>query len=120
VPLFQLVLNIAVLILAIYQKPHRMGVGLAILFAGIPVYWLGVLWRNKPAEFTELVGRCSKRNSFFFPLLQKIYSVFRECVLCVYVCVCGGRGVWGGVGGMVVVVCVCVCLCECVCVCVCV
>lgn len=55
VPLVQLVINIAVLILAIYEKPQRMGVGLAILFAGVPVYWLGVLWRSKPPEFTHLV-----------------------------------------------------------------
>ncbi|XP_070187366.1 Y+L amino acid transporter 2-like, partial [Littorina saxatilis] len=54
-PLVQLVVNVAVLILAIYQKPDRMGIGLAILFAGIPVYWLGVLWRSKPAEFTNIV-----------------------------------------------------------------
>ncbi|XP_076448817.1 large neutral amino acids transporter small subunit 1-like isoform X2 [Babylonia areolata] len=55
VPLAQLLINVAVLILAVYQKPHRMGVGLAILFAGVPVYWLGVLWRSKPPEFTQLV-----------------------------------------------------------------
>ena len=57
VPLVQLLINVAVLVLAVYQKPHRMGVGLAILFAGIPVYWLGVLWRSKPPEFTQLVGK---------------------------------------------------------------
>ena len=59
VPVVQLVVNVAVLVLALYQKPHRMGVGLAILFAGIPVYWLGVLWRQKPKEFTDLVGTCT-------------------------------------------------------------
>lgn len=55
VPLVQLLINAAVLVLAVYQKPHRMGVGLAILFAGVPVYWFGVLWRSKPPEFTQLV-----------------------------------------------------------------
>ncbi|KAL5020907.1 hypothetical protein ScPMuIL_000062 [Solemya velum] len=55
VPVIQLVVNVAILVLAIYQKPHRMGIGLAILFSGIPVYWLGVLWEKKPASFVELV-----------------------------------------------------------------
>lgn len=56
VPVIQLVVNVAILVLAIYQKPHKMGVGLAILFSGIPVYWLGVMWEKKPAVFVELVG----------------------------------------------------------------
>lgn len=56
VPVTQLLINMAVLVLAIYQKPHRMGVGLGILFLGIPVYWFGVLWQNKPSALTDLVG----------------------------------------------------------------
>ncbi|XP_071086493.1 cystine/glutamate transporter-like [Haliotis cracherodii] len=55
VPVVQLIVNLAVLVLAIYQRPHQMGIGLAILFAGIPIYWFGVLWKNKPEEFTQLV-----------------------------------------------------------------
>ncbi|KAL8574591.1 hypothetical protein ACOMHN_061591 [Nucella lapillus] len=55
VPIVQLLINVAVLILAVYQQPHRMGIGLAILFAGVPIYWLGVLWRCKPPEFTQIV-----------------------------------------------------------------
>ncbi|XP_025115161.1 Y+L amino acid transporter 2-like [Pomacea canaliculata] len=55
VPVVQLIINLAVLVLAIYQKPHRMGIGLLILFAGVPVYWLGVLWRSKPKEFTSMI-----------------------------------------------------------------
>ncbi|KAL3859650.1 hypothetical protein ACJMK2_009863 [Sinanodonta woodiana] len=56
IPVIQLVVNMAVLVLAIYQKPDKMGIGLAILFAGIPIYWLGVLWENKPKPFTSLVN----------------------------------------------------------------
>ncbi|ESO96319.1 hypothetical protein LOTGIDRAFT_202174 [Lottia gigantea] len=55
IPIIELLVNIAVLVLAIYQKPHKIGIGLAILFAGIPLYWFGVLWRNKPKEFKDLV-----------------------------------------------------------------
>ncbi|CAL1548184.1 unnamed protein product, partial [Lymnaea stagnalis] len=55
IPITEIIVNVAVLVLAIYQKPNKMGIGLAILFAGIPVYWFGVLWKNKPREFTEIV-----------------------------------------------------------------
>ena len=56
IPAVSLVVNLAVLALCIYQKPHKMGMGVAILAAGIPVYWLGVTWERKPKEFTDIVG----------------------------------------------------------------
>lgn len=56
VPVSMFIVNIAVLVLAIYQKPHKMGIGLAILFSGIPIYWFGVLWNPKPMPFKELTG----------------------------------------------------------------
>ncbi|OWF36347.1 large neutral amino acids transporter small subunit 1-like [Mizuhopecten yessoensis] len=56
VPLVMLVVNIAVLVLAIYQKPQKMGIGLGILFAGIPLFWFGVLWEPKPKCFREFIG----------------------------------------------------------------
>ncbi|XP_060080147.1 cystine/glutamate transporter-like [Ylistrum balloti] len=56
VPLVMLVVNIAVLVLAIYQKPQKMGIGLAILFSGIPIYWFGVLWEPKPKCFRDFIA----------------------------------------------------------------
>ncbi|XP_033754317.1 Y+L amino acid transporter 2-like [Pecten maximus] len=56
VPLVMLVVNIAVLVLAIYQKPQKMGIGLGILFSGIPLYWFGVLWEPKPKCFRDFIG----------------------------------------------------------------
>lgn len=67
-PIFQVLVNIALLILGIYQKPHRMGTALAILFGGIPVYWLGVLWKDKPADFLEMTKKITI-------ICQKILSV---------------------------------------------
>ncbi|XP_071094775.1 cystine/glutamate transporter-like [Haliotis cracherodii] len=55
VPIVQLIVNVAVLVMAVYQRPHQMGIALAILVAGIPVYWFGVLWKNKPKELTKIV-----------------------------------------------------------------
>ncbi|XP_067667915.1 large neutral amino acids transporter small subunit 1-like [Haliotis asinina] len=55
VPIVQLIVNLAVLVMASYQRPHQLGLALAILAAGIPLYWFGVLWKNKPREFTNIV-----------------------------------------------------------------
>lgn len=54
-PIFQVLINTALLILGIYEDPKRIGTALAIIFGGIPVYWLGVLWKDKPADFVEMI-----------------------------------------------------------------
>ncbi|BFZ23600.1 hypothetical protein BsWGS_26639 [Bradybaena similaris] len=71
VPIVEIVVNIAILVLGIYQKPQKMGIGLAILFAGIPVYWFGVLWKSKPKEFTEIVDGLTLTAQKLF-LLTKV------------------------------------------------
>lgn len=71
VPILEMIVNAAVLVLGIYQKPDKMGNGLAIFFAGIPVYWFGVLWKNKPKEFTEIVDNLTAFAQRLF-LLTKV------------------------------------------------
>ncbi|GFO22090.1 Y+l amino acid transporter 2 [Plakobranchus ocellatus] len=71
VPILEMIINLAVLVLGIYQKPDKMGNGLAILFAGIPIYWFGVLWKNKPKEFVEIVDSLTKIAQKLF-LLTKV------------------------------------------------
>ncbi|XP_064598915.1 Y+L amino acid transporter 2-like [Liolophura sinensis] len=58
-PIIQLVVNVAVLVLGVYQKPRQMGVALIILFVGIPVYWFGVTWKRKPKGFTKLIEKAT-------------------------------------------------------------
>lgn len=57
VAVLELFVNLTVLVLAIYQKPDRLGVGLAIVAAGVPVYCVGVLWTSKPAFITRKIER---------------------------------------------------------------
>ncbi|XP_059145006.1 large neutral amino acids transporter small subunit 2-like [Physella acuta] len=70
IPVLEMIVNIAVLVLAIYQKPNKMGIGLAIFFAGIPVYWFGVLWKSKPKEFTNIVDNLTATAQKLFMLTK--------------------------------------------------
>ncbi|ESO96320.1 hypothetical protein LOTGIDRAFT_144086 [Lottia gigantea] len=61
IPIIELLVGIGLLVLAIYQKPYTIGMGLLVILSGIPLYWFGVLWTNKPKKFNNLVGeyRCN-------------------------------------------------------------
>ncbi|KAJ3595557.1 hypothetical protein NHX12_004860 [Muraenolepis orangiensis] len=43
------------LVFSLYSEPLVCGVGLAIMMSGVPVYYLGVYWEDKPACFSHAV-----------------------------------------------------------------
>ncbi|XP_043542596.1 large neutral amino acids transporter small subunit 2-like [Chiloscyllium plagiosum] len=43
------------LIFSLWSEPVVCGIGLAIMLTGVPVYFLGVYWRNKPKCFDDVV-----------------------------------------------------------------
>lgn len=45
------------LIFSIYSEPVVCGVGLIIILTGVPVFFLGVYWRNKPKCVNRLTGK---------------------------------------------------------------
>lgn len=51
---FVCIYQTVVLLFALYQEPHRIGLALLIIAAGIPVYWVGVLWNSKPEAYKLL------------------------------------------------------------------
>ncbi|GCB81593.1 hypothetical protein scyTo_0023160, partial [Scyliorhinus torazame] len=43
------------LIFSLWSEPVVCGIGLAIMLTGVPVYFLGIYWSNKPECFDKLV-----------------------------------------------------------------
>lgn len=65
-PVIYLLFWAFLLVFSIYSEPVVCCVGLAIMFTGIPVYFLGVYWENKPQCFDVTIGKAS---SWFHPYL---------------------------------------------------
>ena len=45
------------MVLGLYHQPYKNGMGVVICLAGIPVYWVLVLWKNKPKVYHNTVGK---------------------------------------------------------------
>ncbi|KAL4234499.1 hypothetical protein ACF0H5_006144 [Mactra antiquata] len=56
IPISQLVLLVIMLLLCVYQEPGKLGRGLIIFILGIPVYMVGVKWKNKPKIYHGYIG----------------------------------------------------------------
>nr|AAB39265.1 amino acid permease [Schistosoma mansoni] len=54
-PVLYLIVDIAIGILAIYQKPTDCAVSLGVMLLGVPVYLFGVVWKNKPRSMRSLI-----------------------------------------------------------------
>lgn len=56
-PVIYLIFWAFLLIFSLYSEPVVCGIGLAIMLTGVPVYFLGVYWDNKPQCFNAFVGK---------------------------------------------------------------
>lgn len=50
-----LVICLFLVVFPLYSAPQDIGIGLLIIVLGIPVYWLGVCWENKPKAFQSFM-----------------------------------------------------------------
>ncbi|RMC08929.1 hypothetical protein DUI87_13923 [Hirundo rustica rustica] len=57
IPITYLAFWAFLLIFSLYSEPIVCGVGLIIIFTGVPVFFLGVYWRNKPKCVNRLIGQ---------------------------------------------------------------
>ncbi|XP_051809259.1 large neutral amino acids transporter small subunit 2 [Acanthochromis polyacanthus] len=58
-PVIYLLFWAFLLILSLYPEPVVCGAGLAIMMTGVPVYFLGVYWENKPKCFDAATGKAT-------------------------------------------------------------
>ncbi|XP_046870067.1 solute carrier family 7 member 8a, partial [Hypomesus transpacificus] len=56
-PVIYLLFWAFLLIFSLYSEPVVCGIGLAIMLTGVPVYFLGVYWDNKPQCFNSFVAK---------------------------------------------------------------
>lgn len=56
-PVIYLLFWAFLLIFSLYSEPVVCGIGLAIMLTGVPVYFLGVYWDNKPQCFDVFVSK---------------------------------------------------------------
>ncbi|ROI46744.1 Large neutral amino acids transporter small subunit 2 [Anabarilius grahami] len=56
-PVIYLLFWAFLLIFSLYSEPVVCGIGLAIMLTGVPVYFLGVYWENKPQCFNTFVDK---------------------------------------------------------------
>lgn len=65
-PVIYLIFWAFLLIFSLYSEPVVCGIGLAIMLTGVPVYFLGVYWDNKPQCFNAFVSKYHQRNTAMF------------------------------------------------------
>ncbi|XP_029498995.1 large neutral amino acids transporter small subunit 2-like [Oncorhynchus nerka] len=56
-PVIYLLFWAFLLLFSLYSEPVVCGLGMAIMLTGVPVYFLGVFWDNKPQCFNTFIGK---------------------------------------------------------------
>ncbi|XP_058825570.1 Y+L amino acid transporter 2 [Topomyia yanbarensis] len=55
VPTLFVIICAFLIVVPCYVAPYEVGMGVAITLAGIPVYYIGVAWKNKPVAFEKVL-----------------------------------------------------------------
>ncbi|TMS09707.1 Large neutral amino acids transporter small subunit 2 [Larimichthys crocea] len=74
-PVIYLLFWAFLLVFSLYSEPLVCGTGLAIMMTGVPVYFLGVYWENKPECCDATIGKithlCQKLCSVVYPVIEE-------------------------------------------------
>ncbi|KAE8574048.1 Y+L amino acid transporter 2 [Halyomorpha halys] len=71
VPISFVIICIFLVTVPIFEKPFEVGVGILITLSGLPAYYFGVVYQNKPAWFTRMF------NGLTFAM-QKLFMAAKE------------------------------------------
>lgn len=58
-PVLYLLFWAFLLVFSLYSEPVVCGIGLAIMMTGVPVYFFGIYWENKPQCFHITIGEAT-------------------------------------------------------------
>ncbi|XP_025265107.1 large neutral amino acids transporter small subunit 1 isoform X1 [Camponotus floridanus] len=86
IPIVFVIICIFLVIVPCYERPYELGMGILITITGIPAYFFGVAWKNKPMWFQKINTPTSRKtieflfsegksDSSYFALLNKLISL---------------------------------------------
>ncbi|XP_029970454.1 large neutral amino acids transporter small subunit 2 [Salarias fasciatus] len=74
-PVIYLLFWAFLLVFSLYSEPLVCGIGLAIMMTGVPVYYLGVHWKDKPKYFNTALDKmthlCQKLCLVVYPSMEE-------------------------------------------------
>ncbi|BES97903.1 Amino acids transporter [Nesidiocoris tenuis] len=71
IPIIFVIICIFLVVVPIYEKPAEVGMGALITVIGLPFYYFGVVYKNKPKWFTDFFNRTTY-------LVQKVFMSAKE------------------------------------------
>jgi len=71
IPIVFLLICAFLVFMPLYVEPIQVGMGILITVIGLPVYFIGVHWRNKPKWFNQIMYYCTMGS-------QKLFQAVKE------------------------------------------
>ncbi|EAT46282.1 AAEL002525-PA [Aedes aegypti] len=71
VPTLFVIICAFLIVVPCYVAPYEVGMGVLLTLAGIPVYYVGVAWKNKPESFENVLRRATQ-------FCQKMFMTAKE------------------------------------------
>lgn len=58
-PVFFILACLFLIAVSFWKTPLECGIGFAIILSGLPVYFFGVWWKNKPKWILQAICKCA-------------------------------------------------------------
>ncbi|KAF2903860.1 hypothetical protein ILUMI_02319 [Ignelater luminosus] len=71
VPIVFVILCLFLIVLPCVEAPYEVGMGALITASGVPAYYFGVCWKNKPRWFQNIMRKCTE-------VCQKVFVAAHE------------------------------------------
>lgn len=59
-PVFFILACLFLIAVSFWKTPMECGIGFAIILSGLPVYFFGVWWKNKPKWILQAICKCAR------------------------------------------------------------